>query len=173
MPDRVVQLAMFKDIDPAAQAIDKLRALGVKDEDMTIISGMPYSDKMLGRPMGWTSVPRLAITGFILGLIVSLLLNLGTPLLYPLYVGGLPLLPIPTTLVLTFEISMLGLLLFTFMGVVWESTFPSFGPKDYTPDISNGRIGVVFECPETLRRRAEEALAGLGAEWVHPTEAAQ
>jgi hypothetical protein len=171
MSEGTVHLALFGDIDPASLALDKLRELGVQDKDMTIISGVPYSDKMLGRPMSWTRVPQLAIAGFILGFIVSLLLNFGTPYQYPINVGGLPLFSIPTTIILTFEMSMLGLLLFTFLGMVWETAFPSFGPRDYHPEISDGKIAVVFTCPAEIHARAHEALAALGAEWMHRTEA--
>ena len=171
MSEETVHLALFKDIDPATKAIDKLRELGVQDKDMTIISSVPYSDKMLGRPMTWTVVPKLAIIGFVLGLVVSLLLNFGTPLQYPIRVGNMPYLPIPTTLVLTFEISMLGLLIFTFLGVIWESAYPSFGPKIYPDEISNGRIAVVFNCSPEIHTQAHEVLAALGAEWMHRTEA--
>jgi hypothetical protein len=127
---------------------------------------------MLGRPMIWTRVPKLAILGFVLGLVISLVLNFGTPLQYPIRVGNMPYLPIPTTLVLTFEISMLGLLVFTFLGVIWESAYPSFGPKTYHREISDGRIAVVFSCPPEIHAQAHEALVSLGAEWMHRTEAA-
>jgi hypothetical protein len=173
MSEEVVHLALFKDIDPATQAIDKLRDLGIPDKEMSIISSMPYSDKMLGRPMTWTRVPKLALIGFMIGFVISLLLNFGTPLQYPIRVGNMPYLPIPTTVVLTFEISMLGLLAFTFLGVIWESAYPSFGPKIYNREISDGRIAVVFSCPPEIHTQAHEALAALGAEWMHRTEATQ
>jgi hypothetical protein len=170
MSEGTVHLALFREIDPANHALDKLRDLGIPDKEMTIISGVPYSEKMLGRPMSWTRVPQLAIAGFILGFVISLLLNFGTPYQYPIYVGGLPLFPIPTTIILTFEMSMLGLLLFTFLGVIWESTFPSLGPKEYHPEISDGKIAVVFNCPAEIHTQAHEALADLGAEWMHRME---
>jgi hypothetical protein len=173
MSEEVVHLALFKDIDPATQAIDKLRDLGIPDKEMSIISSMPYSDKMLGRPMTWTRVPKLALIGFMIGFVISLLLNFGTPLQYPIRVGNMPYLPIPTTVVLTFEISMLGLLAFTFLGVIWESAYPSFGPKIYNREISDGRIAVVFSCPPEIHTQAHETLAALGAEWMHRTEATQ
>ena len=66
---------------------------------------------------------------------------------------------------------MLGLLAFTFLGVIWESAFPSFGPKVYRPEVSDGQIAVVFNCPPEVHTHVHEALAVLGAEWVHRTEA--
>jgi hypothetical protein len=173
MSEDTVHLALFKDIDPATRAIDKLRDLGVPDKDMTIISSVPYSNKMLGRPMTWTLVPKLALIGFMLGFVISLLLNFGTPLQYPIRVGNMPYLPIPTTIILTFEISMLGLLVFTFLGVIWESAFPSFGPIIYHRQISNGFIAVVFICSPEIHTQAHEALAALGTEWMHRKEVTQ
>jgi len=162
---------LFKEIDPAAKALDVLRELGIPDEEMTIISGVPYSDRMLGRPMTWTLVPKLAIAGFILGMLIGLALTLGTPLQYPIIVGGMPLVAIPPSLVLTFEFSMLGLLGFTFLGVIWESAFPSFGPREYHPDISNGRIAVVFNCLPDIFEQVDRQLGALGGELVHRAEA--
>jgi hypothetical protein len=98
-------------------------------------------------------------------------MNLVTPLQYPIRVGGMPLVSIPTSIVLTFETSMLGLLAFTFLGVIWESAFPSFGPKEYHASISDGQIAVVFNCPPEIHSQAHNSLAALGANWVHRTEA--
>ena len=173
MAPGTVHLALFKDIDPATRALDLLRELGIQDQDMTIISGVPYSDKMLGRPRTWTAVPKLAIAGFLLGIVISLLLNWGTVLQYPINVGGLPLLAIPTTLVLTFEISMLGLLTFTFLGVIWESAYPSFGPKEYSTKVSDGEIALVFSCPPEMHDQVHDSLLRLGAVWLHRVEATQ
>jgi hypothetical protein len=171
MSEGTVHLALFNDIDPATQAIDILRHLGIADKDMTIVSGVPFSDKMLGRPVNWTRVPQIGAAGFLVGFVISLFLNFGTPLLYPIHVGGMPLLSIPTSLVLIFEISMLGLMISTFLGVIWESTFPSWGPNVYHPKISDGKIGLVFNCPPEVHAKVHEELAGLGAEWLHRTEA--
>jgi Alternative complex III, ActD subunit len=173
MTEGIVHLALFKDIDPATDALSKLRELGIRDEDISIISGVPYSEKTLGRPVGHTLIPKFAVVGFLGGFVISLLLNWGTVLQYPIRVGGMPYYPIPTTLILTFEISMLGLMIFTFLGVIWECGFPSFGPKEYHPAISDGRIAVLFNCPPEIHTQAHDSLAALGAEWIHRTEAAK
>jgi hypothetical protein len=170
MSEGTVHLALFTEIDPASEAIALLREMGISDKDMTIVSGVPFSDRMLGRPVGWSRVPQIAIAGFLAGLVAALLLNFGTPWSYPIVVGGMKPLSIAPSLVLIFEISMLGLMIFTFLGVIWESTFPSWGPHVYHPDISNGKIALVFNCPPEIHTRVHETLAGLGAEWVHRTE---
>ncbi len=60
-------LAVFPDLEPAANAIEQLRTLGVHDECMNVISGVPVTEAMLGRPHQWTNVPRIAMGGAILG----------------------------------------------------------------------------------------------------------
>ena len=175
MADDTVHLALFKEdeVDAASEAIARLRQLGIADKDISVISGVPFSEKVLGRPMSWTRIPLIAGLGAIVGVLLSLFLNWGTPLLYPIRVGGMPLLPIPTTIVLTFELGMLGLMLATFLGVFLETISPSYGPKGYHPKISDGYIGVVFTCPVDLDSQMHAALTGLGAELVHRSEVKQ
>ena len=60
-------LALFEDIDPAAEAIDKLHEMGVTDDRLNVISGVPVTHQMLGRPHPWTNVSRLALGGAVIG----------------------------------------------------------------------------------------------------------
>ncbi len=171
MTDSNVHLALFDEVDPASEAVDKLRGLGIPDEAMTILSGVPYSEAILGRPKLHSFVPLFAAFGAIGGLIAGIALNFGTPLLYPNYVGRQPLLPIPTAIVVTFETTMLGLLLFTFLGVIWESAFPAFGKQEYHPGVSDGKIALVFNCAPGMEARAYDTLTKLGVQKVQRTEA--
>lgn len=164
-------LALFENVDQASEAIAKLRQMGVSDNDISVVSGVPFKNEILGRPAIKTHVPLFAMIGFAAGFVVSLLLNWGTPLLYPIRVGGQPLLPIPTTIVLTFEISMLGLLIFTFLGVIWENGFPSFGKHDYHPAVADGKIAVFFAAASDSQAKAYDTMKNLGASEVQRAEA--
>src|SRR5688572_13346268 len=88
-------LALFSDIDPVATAIEKLHEMGVTDDRMEVMSGVPISHKMLGRPHPWTNVSRLALGGAIGGFFFGFFLNFGTPNMYAVRVGGQALTPIP------------------------------------------------------------------------------
>jgi len=171
MSDTLTLLALFEDIDPAADAIEKLRELEIPDEQMDVISGIPISHQILGRPKAKTNVPRIGMVGMILGGLAGIFFIYGIPLLYPLYVGGQPLFPIPPGIIITFELTMLGLMGFSFLGVFLESRFPSYEPMDYVPEISDGKIAIFCKCPTDRHKELEKALLDMGAESVEPREA--
>lgn len=166
-------LAVFEDIDPAADAIEKLHEMGVDDDHIHVISGIPVKRQILGRPGIWTSVPRLAMGGAMIGLIAALFLIFGIPALYPLHAGGQPLFPIPPFLIIAFEMIMLGLMGFTFVGLFLNSRFPAYEPMEYVPEISDGKIAILFSCPPGQQTQIRKSLRALGAEGVRPAEAQQ
>jgi hypothetical protein len=170
MTEKNTLLALFQDIDPAAHAIDKLRALGIDNEHVNVISGIPITEAMLGRPHQWTNVPRLAMGGAVGGLLVGIFFAFGTPALYPIYVGGQPLFPVPPSIVIMFETIMLGIMLSTFLGVFLDARFPSYSPKTYVPEISDGYIALLIECPREQEEEVKKALTEVGAASVKYAE---
>jgi len=97
----------------------------------------------------------------------------GTTYLYPLPVGGQPLYPVPMGFIVTFEMIMVGLMGFAFLGLFVDSGFPSYTPKEYVPEISNGKIAVLFKCESKNQKKITDTLTKLGAESVEPAEARQ
>ena len=163
-------LVLFDEIDQAVEALDVLRECDLPEGEMEILSGEPYKADILGRPGIQTNVPLIGITGFLVGLVIAFALVWGTPQQYPIQVGAQPLFPIPPWLVLTFEFSMLGLLVGTFLGVIWENDFPSFGHRIYDQRISDGRTGLVFSCPEDGLAGIRSRLKDLGGNLVEDVE---
>lgn len=166
-------LALFEDIDPAANAVEKLNEMGVSNDNITVISGVPINPKMLGRPHPDTNVSRLALGGAIAGFFFGAFLNYGTPLLYNVPVGGQYITPIPPGMIIIFEMTMLFALLATFLGVFLDSYFPNYRPMEYVPEISDGKIGVFFRYPAGEQEKFVDALSDFGAESVRPVEAQQ
>ena len=166
-------LAVFEDIEPAANGIEKLHELGLSDDDMNVISGIPVRATILDRPSAITRVSTIGLVGAILGLLFGVFLVWGTPALFPLRVGGQPVYPVPQLLIIVFEMTMLGLMGFSFLGMFLDSGFPSYTPKHYIPEISGGKIGVLYSVPEDQEQKAMDALKQAGAESVAPAEARQ
>ncbi len=173
MDDNCTLLALFKDIDPSAEAIEQLRTMGLQDDQLEVISGVPVLGRALGRPKKPTNVGRLALGGAGLGFLLGLFLAYGTPYLFPLHVGGQPLYPVPPGIILVFEMSMLGLMGSAFLGVFLESRFPAYRPAKYIPEVSDGKIAILFECPTEKQDEFVQAMKALGAESIAPTEARQ
>lgn len=167
-----VHIVLFEEqkLEQATEAIARLRGLGIRDKDISVLSGVPFSDKILGRPMSWTRVPLIAMAGAGVGFLAALALIFGSVFFYPLRVGGMPYYPIPTSIPVIFELTMLGLLISTFIGVFIETISPTYGPKGYHPKISDGYIGVLFICPSKLDEQMHTTLQDLGGELVHQSE---
>ncbi len=64
----------------------------------------------------------------------------------------------------------MGLLASTFIGVFLDSTFPSYRPKEYIPEISDGKIVIMYSIPEEKETEVSDVLNSLGAESITPAE---
>ncbi len=165
---QTVHMMLFPEdrLDEVSEALGRLRASGYHHDDISVVSGVPISERVLGRPLAWTRIGIFGIAGAILGFIIAAFLNFGTPLLYGLRVGGQPIFAIPTSIVVFFELTMLGLLISTFLGVAVEMLTPSFGPKGYHPDVTGGKIAILFNGAEKLDGELEQSLKDLGAQFT-------
>ena len=67
MSDSTMLLAVFEDIEPAAKGIEKLHELGVNDDQMNVISGIPVKETILDRPSARTYVSRIGLFGALPG----------------------------------------------------------------------------------------------------------
>ena len=166
MENSVQLMALFDDIEPVVEAIEALRGQDVDESDMTVLSGIPLSPQMLGRPTPTGRIPIFGLAGALLGLSTALFFNVGTPLLYPIRVGGQPLIPIPTSAVLTFELTMLGLLVGTFLGVMWTIRLPPSQRRPYDPRVADGHIGVLLRCATDEAEALRVLMLACGAEEV-------
>jgi hypothetical protein len=173
MSETITLLAMFKDFEPASEGIEKLQEMGLTDDDMNVISGIPIKNTILGRPPAITYVSRIGFMGALMGVALGIFLIYGIPYLYPLLVGGQAIFPVPQGLIITFEMTMLGLMGFSFIGMFVDSGFPSYTPKEYTPEISDGKVAVLFSCPVDQQEKFIDALKNVEAESVGPVEARQ
>jgi hypothetical protein len=171
MADTTTLLALFPDVDPAAEAIERLHTLGIADDQMDVISGIPVLERVLGRPKRHTNVSRLALGGAALGFLFGLFLAYGTPYLFSIHVGGQPLYPIPPGIILVFEMSMLGLMGAAFIGVFLESSFPVYRKLEYVPEVSDGKIAILFKVPGPDESKFIQAMKDQGAESVGPAVA--
>ena len=144
-------LGLFSSSDEAVEAADKLKANGV--EEFEVLTDTPYPDGAFGEPESRHRLYVFPMIGAALGLSVALLLTAGTQLAYPLVTGGKPIMAIPAMFIISYEGTMLGAILFTILGVLFESRLPGLGKGVYDGRITEGYIGLVVKVPEN---RSEE-----------------
>jgi len=173
MSESITLLAMFEDVEPASEGVEKLHELGLDDDQMNIISGIPIKHTIFGSPSAITYVSRIGMFGSILGMGLGIFFIYVIPYLYPLLVGGQPIFPVPQGIIITFEMTMLGLMGFSFIGMFVDSGFPSYTPKEYTTEISAGKVAILFSCPTSEQDKFVDTLTKAGAHSVEPTEARQ
>ena len=171
MENKNMLLAVFSDINPAAAGVKALRAIGISDGQVEVISGLPITEAMMGRKKHPSHVPGIALAGAAAGLGLGLLLAFWTPVSYPINVGGQPVVSGPPTVVVLFELTMLGMLLSTFLGVFLDSKFPNYAPMAYVEEISDGKIALLVDCPQEQHASVTSALQHAGAESIREAEA--
>jgi mono/diheme cytochrome c family protein len=156
-------LGLFEEVSSVAGSIEGLRRIGVPDNRVSVMSTVPYSAKVLGRRPARNYLGIISVLGALTGVTIALLLLVGTPLLYPLHAGGQPLIPIPPSLIITFELTMLGTMWITFGGFFLFNRLPRFGRPMYDRRIGEGNIGVLIETDSSRVDRVTDLLKGFGA----------
>ena len=155
----------------AAGAIERLRELGIEEKQMTVMSDVPYTSEMLGLAEPKGGVLPVVGLGALVGVSLGLAFTVGSFLLYPLIQGGQPIVPVPPSLIIIFETTMLGIMWAAFFGWLFVNRLPAFGRPAYDSRISSGDIGIMVEMPSSLSARVESVFLEAGAADVQAHEA--
>jgi len=148
--DRLV-FGLFPNVDPTARAVAGLQAMGIPDEQMTVLSAVPYSARMFGRKAPRSRYLPFLGLGALGGLAIALFIAVVTPILYPLEVGGQPIVaPFPPTAIMVFEFVALGAMVMAFVGFLVQTRFPRLEPAIYDERITDGYIGLGVRASERL-----------------------
>ncbi|MFL7807713.1 MAG: quinol:electron acceptor oxidoreductase subunit ActD [Anaerolineae bacterium] len=156
-------LAVYDRTDQAAEAIAGLSDMGVRDADVTVMSSVPYEPQMLGRHAVNGRLTAITLLGVVAGLLLGLFLTVGIYELYPLMQGGQPLIPVAPSLIILFEVTMLGTMGTAFLAFLVLNRFPVFGRPAYDLRITEGKIGVLADVKSGQVSEAEEVLRQAGA----------
>ena len=154
---------LYPDPDLAQLAVNKLRAAGVADTDIVVISSEPFEHYDFAHRDAKTSMPWIAVCGGLLGMVSGVLLTRTTQLLWPLKTGGMPIVAMWPNLVVIFELTMLGAIVASVITLLVSAGLPSRRTgKLYDPEVSDGYILVGVENPSDAAR-LEPALAIKGS----------
>lgn len=157
-------LGVYQAPDDVAEGVSRLRQAGFTDNDFDVLSGTPYPEGTFGEQVANHRLFLFPLIGALCGFSVALLITAGTQLSYPMVTGGKPILAIPPMLIIMYEGTMLGAILFTVIGLIFESRLPRFSIGVYDTRITEGYIGLLVACPEERVSYTEQLLRESGAE---------
>jgi hypothetical protein len=143
----------------AQQAVNRLKAAGVVERDIVVMSAQPMEDFDFGRADSKTWMWWIACAGGVLGMATGFGLAWLTETSWPINVGGLPTFAWWPNLIIMFELTMLGAIIATVVTLVVSGSLGR-RPRFYDPAVSDGKIVVgVANPPSTAVRDLEAALS--------------
>ena len=134
-------------------ALDRLEQDGISKDDVEIRSSAPLDhDVFPERHSVHSRMPWMALTGAGFGGLGLFSLVAWSSSVYPLPTGGMPIVAIPSTGVITFEGIAIGAILFTVGTVLYECGLPGLwsagtGPLDH--HLADDHVLVTVKCDET------------------------
>lgn len=156
-------LGIFEDANDAAEAGDALQEAGVSNQDYDFLTDAPYPEGAFGERHERHRLYVFPFVGALLGLTAGILMTSMTQMAYPLVQGGKPILSLPPMAVVTYESTMLGAIIFTVLGIIFESRLPKTKLGLYDTRITEGYIGVLVNAEEDQLPRVSGILTQAGA----------
>jgi len=156
---------LYPEPEMAQQAVNNLRAAGVPEADITVISSEPFEHFEFGHRDAKTSMPWIATFAGAFGLVLTYYLLGASQRSWPLVTSGMPVVPLWTNLIIIFEMTMLSAILATVITLVYTAFIADRG-KMYDPEVSDGYILVGVEHPADAAK-LEPALAVDGGRVKH------
>jgi hypothetical protein len=154
-------LGLFKEVDEAVEAADKLKENGI--DDFEVLTGSPYPEGAFGEKVSNHRLYVWPLVGAALGFSIAILVTAGTQLAYPVVTGGKPILALPPMFIIAYEGTMLGAILSTIIGVIFESRLPKAKLGLYDTRITEGYIGLSVVVPDGNTDRVDALFKAANA----------
>src|SRR5207249_3420279 len=136
------------------------------DDELEVLTDSPYPEGAFGEAHAPHRLYVFPFVGAACGLAVGILVTVGTQIAYPMVTWGKPVLAIPPMVNVMYEGTMLGALIMTVIGVIFESRLPDFSGEPYDTRITQGAFGVLVRRVDSGADEAERILRQAGAEDV-------
>ncbi|HMD34104.1 MAG TPA: quinol:electron acceptor oxidoreductase subunit ActD [Vicinamibacterales bacterium] len=139
--------ALYDTGESAQRAVNALRATGIADADIAVISSEPMEDYEFSAINHRTLIWYIASAGGFVGLALGTWLTRMTEVAWPLPTGNMPIVAWWPNLIIMFELTMLGGILSAVATLIVTGGLARKVPALYDPDVTNGRILVGVESP--------------------------
>ena len=155
--------ALYPSPDAAQRAVNGLRAAGIADGRITILSAEPFEEHEFAHRDKATWMGWIALGGGIVGLAFATWLARFTELAWPLKTGNMPIVSWWPNLIIMFELTMLFAILAAVLTLLVTARLPGRRPALYDPGIMDGKILVGVDNPADAAL-VERALSAPGGE---------
>jgi hypothetical protein len=135
---------LYADPRVAQQAVNNLRAEGVNDAAITVISSEPFEHFEFGHRDAKTAMPWIATAAALMGMVATYYLLGASQMSWPLKTSGMPIVPLWTNLIIIFEMTMLSAIVATVITLIVTGFVGQRGTL-YDPEVSDGYILVGVE----------------------------
>ena len=152
---------LYDNPEVAQRAVDGLRAAGVADADIQVMSSEPFEEYEFSHRDSATWMHWIAGAGGVAGFTGAYLLTTITQQSWPIKTSGMPIVAPWPNLIVLFEMTMLGAILATVLTLFVTAKLPKRLPALYDPEVSNGYILVGVQQPASDLTQALEN-AGQG-----------
>ncbi len=150
--------ALYSEGADAQRAVNGLRAAGVPDSEITVITMTPMEDFEFSHINGKNRLWWVACGGGLVGFTLITLLATYTSTDWPINVGNMSIVSGWAFLVPVFEVTMLGAILATVGTLIVTAGLGRRRPALYDPAVSDGKILVGIEEPASRQAEIERAL---------------
>ena len=155
--------ALYAEPADVQRAVDNLRAAGIAEPAIVVISSEPIEEYEFSHRFATTWMFWIAGAGGVLGLALATWLTRMTELAWPLKTGNMPIVSWWPNMIVMFELTMLGAILATVITLFITAKIPTRESKLYDPRVSDGKILVGVENPSDSSAGAiENALLSAG-----------
>ena len=158
--------ALYTEPDEVQRAVDSLRAAGLAEPEIVVISSEPIEEYEFSHRDKATWLYWIAGGGGLAGLVFATWLTRMTELAWPLPTGNMPIVSWWPNLIVMFELTMLGGIVATVITLLITAKLPMREPALYDPGVADGKILVGVSQPADAAVPAIEAalLTGAGAQ---------
>lgn len=166
--NREMLIAVFADSTRLIRAAQSLVNKGHDDFEALSPVPVPELDDVLSdKP---SSVRWFTLAGCIAGGVLGLAFQIATVIMWPIWVGGKPIISLPAFIVVSFEMTILFGAIAAFVGLMMNARLPMIGRDYYHEGCSQSDFALVISLKPNERSLIEAIVRDAGAEDVRTAE---